>query len=196
MLAEEAFGLSVRSLDELGAAWAVVGGLAVSIHTEPRFTRDADFAVAVRSDAEAEAIVQELTRRSWTALNLVEQDAAGRLATVRLAPPGSLTAVVDLIFASCGIEPEIVGAATRLQVLPNMTSNVARIGHLIAMKTLAYRLQDRVDLVAMAAIAGDEEMEIAHLGIDLIAARGYDRGHDLRGRLDTLVEGSPLTDLP
>ena len=33
---------------------AVVGGIAVSVRTEPRFTRDIDFAVAVESDADAE----------------------------------------------------------------------------------------------------------------------------------------------
>jgi len=33
-----------------------VGGLAVSVRLEPRFTRDADVAVAVASDAEAEAV--------------------------------------------------------------------------------------------------------------------------------------------
>jgi hypothetical protein len=36
---------------------ALVGGLAVSARTEPRFTRDLDFAVAFASDAEAEQYV-------------------------------------------------------------------------------------------------------------------------------------------
>ena len=35
-------------------AFALIGGLAVSARSEPRFTRDADFAVSVGSDAEAE----------------------------------------------------------------------------------------------------------------------------------------------
>jgi hypothetical protein len=38
--------------------FALVGGLAVSVRTEPRFTRDADRAVAVTSDAEAEALIR------------------------------------------------------------------------------------------------------------------------------------------
>jgi len=38
-------------------ALALVGGLAVSARTEPRFTRDLDFAIAVENDAEAESIV-------------------------------------------------------------------------------------------------------------------------------------------
>lgn len=40
--------------------FALVGGLAVSARTEPRFTRDADLAVALASDAEAEALIREL----------------------------------------------------------------------------------------------------------------------------------------
>ncbi len=40
--------------------FAVVGGLAVSVRTEPRFTRDADLAVALSTDAEAEALIHTL----------------------------------------------------------------------------------------------------------------------------------------
>ena len=42
-------------LAHAGVRFALIGGLAVSARTEPRFTRDADLAVAVTSDAEAEA---------------------------------------------------------------------------------------------------------------------------------------------
>ena len=41
-------------------AWALVGGLAVSVRTEPRFTRDLDLAVAVANDTEAEGLVHRL----------------------------------------------------------------------------------------------------------------------------------------
>ncbi|HEY7363147.1 MAG TPA: hypothetical protein VIE37_03490, partial [Methylomirabilota bacterium] len=36
-------------LQALGRGWAVVGALAVSARTEPRFTRDVDLVVAVQS---------------------------------------------------------------------------------------------------------------------------------------------------
>jgi hypothetical protein len=45
-------------------AFALIGGLAVSARTEPRFTRDADLAVAVASDAQAEALIHDLRARS------------------------------------------------------------------------------------------------------------------------------------
>jgi hypothetical protein len=51
---------TAEALDELGQAWALVGGLAVSVRSEPRFTRDIDVAVAVSDDLAAEALVSQL----------------------------------------------------------------------------------------------------------------------------------------
>ena len=47
-------------LQRLHREFAVVGGLAVSARAEPRLTRDADLAVAVDSDDDAEGLVLEL----------------------------------------------------------------------------------------------------------------------------------------
>ena len=71
-------------LTDIDISFALVGGLAVSARTEPRFTRDADLAVAVASDAEAEALIHILQTRNYDIGAIVEQDAVGRLATVRL----------------------------------------------------------------------------------------------------------------
>ncbi|OLC82383.1 MAG: hypothetical protein AUH72_06885 [Acidobacteria bacterium 13_1_40CM_4_65_8] len=71
-------------LTEIRTSFALVGGLAVSARTEPRFTRDADLAVALASDAEAEALIHSLRARDYGIEAVVEQEAVGRLATVRL----------------------------------------------------------------------------------------------------------------
>lgn len=60
----------VGRLTDLGSRFAVVGGLAVSARTEPRFTRDADVCVAVHSDAEAE----EQQVRDYAAKNVLSED--------------------------------------------------------------------------------------------------------------------------
>jgi hypothetical protein len=99
-------------LAESKHAFALIGGLAVSVRTEPRFTRDADIAVAVSDDTEAEALVRALQGGGYVVSSTVEQQAAARLAAVRLAPPdGSSGPVLDLLFASSGIEREVVASA-------------------------------------------------------------------------------------
>lgn len=47
---ESALHRIVADLERSGVDSALIGGLAVSVRTEPRFTRDADFAVAVAGD--------------------------------------------------------------------------------------------------------------------------------------------------
>ena len=167
----------------LGQSFALVGGLAVSARAEPRLTRDADLAISVAGDAEAERLVYELTARMYRVLASVEQEATARLATIRLAQGDSDGVVIDLLFASSGIEPEIVAAATVLTVVPNLSLPVASVGHLIAMKLLARddrrRPLDADDLRALRMVATDQDWTIADESVALITERGFARGRDL-----------------
>ncbi len=129
-----------RAFTDLSAhanPWAVVGGLAVSTYAEPRTTRDLDVVVAVSGDSEAEQLVWSLLQQGYSVVAAVEHTARGRLATMRLQPPMKGAAIVDLLFASSGIEAEIAAAAVHLEILPGLSAPVAAIGHLIAMKVLA-----------------------------------------------------------
>ena len=143
---------TLERLARVGASSALVGGLAVSVRSEPRFTRDIDLAVAVDDDHGAERVVGSLGEIGFVVGALVEQDAAARLATVRLRPRSGEASVVDLLFASSGIEAEIVASADALEVLPGLVAPVARTGHLVALKLLSRdderRPQDRADLRA------------------------------------------------
>ncbi len=98
--------------------------------------------------------------------------------------------VVDLLFASSGIEPEIVAEASPLAVLPNLTIGVARTGHLIALKVLSRddvsRPQDLVDLRALQRVASEMELARARQALATIAARGYHRGRDLIADMNAL----------
>jgi len=181
----------VGDLRDLARRFALVGGLAVSARTEPRLTRDADLVVLVTGDRDAEALVRDLQGRGWRVTTAIEQDVAGRLATVRLALAGADVrgAVVDLLFASSGIEPEIVAAADPIEVIPGFTIPVARLGHLIALKVLARddrtRPQDRVDLAALLARADAAVVGEARDSLALVTRRGFHRGRDLLGALDS-----------
>lgn len=167
---------------------ALVGGLAVSARTEPRFTRDLDFAIAVEDDAEAEALIFALQARGFMVVATIEHSTTHRLATVRLRQtPGA--PFVDLLFASCGVEREIVAAAAPLEIL-GVTVPVATVGHLIAMKLVSRdakrRPRDQQDLVALAGVADALEWRRAEAAIELIQQRGFSRGRDLRAGLDEL----------
>jgi hypothetical protein len=195
---EAALRAIAREIDRARVGWALVGGLAVSARAEPRFTRDLDLVVAVPDDGEAEALTRGLLSSGYRVLATLEQEVAGRLATVRLASPGEEAGgvVVDLLFASSGIEPEIAGRAEVLEILPGLRVPVARAGDLLALKVLAVSLdrpQDEADIVALLRDATPEDLEDARAAAALIVARGFHRGRDLSRDLDRRIGSLPST---
>lgn len=178
--------------EDLGWRFALVGGLAVSARAEPRTTRDVDVAVAVADDAEAEATLFELQQLGYRLVMLLEQTRARRLATARLHTPVSRGAdvIVDLLFAASGIEPEVVRAAERIEVLPGLTLPVARVGHLLAMKMVSRgkrRPQDDADIRALLAVAGAADRRTARRALALVERRGMARGRDLQRAFASLA---------
>ena len=192
MTIDAALRRTMAELSEAACRFALVGGLAVSARTEPRFTRDVDLAVAVSSDDDAEALTRRLRAAGCLIDALLEQQAVDRLAAVRLrfSPPHHATPV-DLLFASSGIEPDIVDRAETLELVPGLTAPVAATGHLIALKVLSRddltRPQDLVDLRALLRVAADRDLELARTALAAITARGYHRGRDLAADLDGLL---------
>ena len=195
---EEALRRLVDDLRSLEADFALVGGLAISMRAEPRLTRDVDVAVSVPDDDAAEAVVSSLASVGYEPGALVEHELSGRLAAVRLAHRERPEIVVDLLFASSGIEPEIVAAADELEALPGLVIPVAQIGHLIATKLLARddrrRPMDADDLRSLAEVAQGDDWETAREAVELIAARGYDRGRDIGAALSQLSPRSGQAD--
>jgi hypothetical protein len=179
--------------DQQDTPWALVGGFAVSARVEPRFTRDIDLAVAVSDDTGAEATIHKLTSGGYQLFATVEQEAVDRLAMARLldAREPQHENVVDLLFASSGIEPEIASEAERLEILPRMILPVARLGHLIALKLLARddetRPNDIADLRAMLREATRDDIALAEKAIQLITERGYNRDRDLHAALRDII---------
>ena len=178
-----------QHLGALDKSGAVIGGIAVSARCAPRFTRDLDLAIAVADDAEAEALIFALQNGGYRIHATLENTAHRRLATVRLESLGEEAhgVVVDLLFASSGIEAEIVAEAEPLEIFSGITLPVARVGHLLALKILARddrrRPQDLVDIRSLVAVATEEEIARARNAVRLIQQRGFSRGRDLRRRL-------------
>ena len=179
-------------LRAIEARWALIGGLAVSARAEPRTTRDIDVSVAVEDDREAENTVYRMRGRGYGIALHLEQEETDRLSTMRLAMPGDAEGVIaDLLFASSGIEPEIVAEAELLEVLQGLFVPVARTGHLLALKVLALRPdrpqerpQDFSDIRELLNVADEEEIRRARAALDLISRRGFDRGKDLEAELE------------
>lgn len=184
-----------RDLDRAGRGFALVGGIAVSVRTEPRLTRDLDLVVAVANDRDAESLVHALVMEGYEVRATVEQEGTGRLATMRLVTPGETVrgVVADLLFASSGIEAEIVAAAERLEILPRLFVPVASTGHLVALKLLARddrdRPQDADDLRALRQVASRQEFDRAREAVRLIVERGFGRGRDLDRALEEWLAG-------
>ena len=173
------------ALDAQHQPWALVGGLAVSVRCEPRFTRDIDLAVSVGNDAHAEDLISSLVAGGYRIRLSLEHQALGRLAAVRLIPPGESDdgIVVDLLFASSGIESDICRAADRLDLAGGVTVPVAQAGHLIATKLLAIapdRPQDAIDLRALRTHLTDRDRELAREAVARIEERGAHRSKRLR----------------
>jgi predicted nucleotidyltransferase len=180
-------------LSEGDRSWTLVGALAVSARTEPRFTRDIDVAVAVLDDPDAEAVVRRFVERGYAVFSVVEQDTAKRLATARLsglADADAASVIVDLLFASSGIEAEVVRQSERLELLPGVDVPVARSGHLLALKVLsrsAERPQDAADIQALLKVLDGPERARARDAAQLIVSRGFARGKDLVAEVAALL---------
>lgn len=159
-----------------------------------RFTRDIDLAVAVADDHKAEAVTRTLTANGFEVFKFVDQADTGRLALVRFADTRSTggRVIIDLLFASSGIEPEITASAEPVEVFPGLVMPVASTGHLIAVKLLARdgetRPQDRSDLRALVQAATDDDLAEAAAAVDLIEARGFHRDRPLRTMRRDLTE--------
>src|SRR5207244_10473973 len=126
------------------------------------------------------------------------EEATRRLATARLtlADEGEGGVILDALFASSGIESEIVSESEALEVLPDLRVRVATTGHLIALKILArddrLRPQDRVDLVALIDVATPADIDQARTAIALIAQRRFHRSKDLAADLKQFLEARRL----
>ena len=183
-----------ETLADLGYPWALVGGLAVSARAEPRFTRDVDFAVALKSDREAEALIRAVQARGYRIDTVLEQETTGRLATVRLVAPGSGEhgVILDLLFASSGIETEVVNRATVIEVFPGIELPVAQVSELLALKILARdderRPQDTVDIRALLQEATASDLAATKMALALIVERGFHRKRDLLQDFEDLTK--------
>lgn len=185
---EQALAAICKELVDRGRRFALVGGLAVSVRAEVRFTRDVDLVVLVEDDSEAESLIYELRSAGYSAIASVEHDTRHRLSTVRLMSP--LGVKVDLLFASSGIERQIVDRATPVDFGAAGAVPVANAEELLAMKVLSMtdtRLQDRIDAQRLLQFAPELDLSIVRDHLARITERGYAREQDLEAKLAAVL---------
>ena len=171
-------------LVRLGRRFALVGGLAVSVRAEVRFTRDVDIVVLVADDPDAESLTYQLRTAGYSAVASVEHETRHRLSTVRLMSPSGVK--VDLLFGSSGIETEIVDRATSIDFGGVGAVPVASAEELLAMKVLSMtdvRLQDRIDAQRLLQFTPALDLSLVRGHLARITARGYAREQDLEAKL-------------
>ena len=74
-----ALGHLAHGLNRRNQPFALVGGIAISVRGEPRFTRDVDVAIAAQTDAQVEALVRFLADDGYAIAATVEDEATHRL---------------------------------------------------------------------------------------------------------------------
>jgi predicted nucleotidyltransferase len=178
----------VNWLDDNGVQYALIGGLAVSFRTIERFTKDIDLAIAVENDQQAEICVRDIAGLGYRVQTLLEQTKLGRIATVRLIKAHEGSAFLDLLFASSGIEGEVVAGAESIEVFENLSLAVASLPGLLALKVLSVepinRPQDVVDIKNLLKEASSEDIQETTRLLELVHDRGYNRGKDLQAEFD------------
>ncbi len=102
---------------------------------------------------------------------------------MRLIKGEEVSILVDLLFASSGIELEIDADAEPIEVFPRVIIKTATLPALLALKVLAADSdncpQDIIDIKYLLAEASDRDLERADELLRLIDMRGYDRGKNL-----------------
>lgn len=166
------------SMNQIG--FALVGGLAVSLRTIERFTKDIDLAIAVDSDTKAEQYVRELLQQYFRLESILEHSKHSRIATVRLVKDDVL---LDLLFASSGIENEVIASSTTAEIFEGLHLPVASLPGLLALKVLsvdpAKRPQDAVDIRNLLQESSMNDIRETVRLLNLISERGYNREKDL-----------------
>lgn len=179
-----------EDLSVSGVPWALIGALAVSVHTEPRTTRDIDVAICLRPDADLDTLVRQLVTKGYSNPQiLMHLEPQQRLGTrLQIRSSGGIPVVVDLLSASSGIEDEVVRAAERLEMFPGVMIPVALRSHLIAMKVLSMndgdRIKDTVDLQMLLRGASADDVLEARCSAQLMQERGFSRGKNLLQELE------------
>lgn len=145
-----------RWLDSIGAKFVIVGGIAVSFLSRPRFTQDID-ALVILSEAEWEGAIAIALRhgiipRIEDALNFA------RCSRVLLLRHVESAIDIDLILGGLSFEQSAVDHA-HVHYIGGVQVRLPRVEDLLIMKAVAHRPQDMHDIDGLLAAHPDTDVE-------------------------------------
>jgi len=157
------------ALNDAGVRYVVVGGVAVVLHGHARLTADLDIAIDLSPEATAEAMealgaIGLRPRLPVDAAELADPAVHARwideqgMRVLSLWDPGDPLRSVNL-FVENPIEFEELWERSDPVDLGGVRTRIASIEHLIRLKRLADRPQDRSDIEALEAISSAREDE-------------------------------------
>jgi hypothetical protein len=147
------------ALSAAEAPWALAGGLAAAVRSEPAMRYEIEAVVAIPDFEGREALLGLLRSRDYSERSSVVGDSS----VAHLISPGgeSPEIPVDLHFASSSIELELVAEAERMEVVSGTVVPVARTGHLLPMSSATGRAGDRYAALVLKEFA-EGSLELYH----------------------------------
>lgn len=136
-----------RILEAAGVSYAIIGGHAVNVWLEPRFTADIHITVAARGDDLAR-LRDEFERANYALERQFGADLSSGPDFARWV--SSEGDVVEVQVAKTDLQREVV----RRAVVAETGARVATPEDLIVLKLIADRAKDRIDLEGLVALDG------------------------------------------
>jgi hypothetical protein len=172
-------------LEKEGIAYALVGGMAVSLRGQPRVTADVDMVIAIDVDR-ALALVGRLGQSKFQPLFDGIEEVIERAFILPLRHR-STHVKLDLAIGLSGFERQSIARAQPVEVAGSQIS-VATAEDLLVMKVLAGRPQDEQDIAGLVNAQG-ERLDWDYC-LAVATELGESLGQDLAGRINALRSDS------
>ena len=138
-----------REFDEYRIPYAIIGGVAVSIRSTPRYTKDVDAVVWVGEEGWIE-FLSHITKRG---LRVRADD------PIRFARQNRLLLLtdedgvhIDLSFGALPFEEQMIRNAEPIEVAEGCIASIATAEALVVMKAIAWRPKDKQDIREIVTI--------------------------------------------
>ncbi|HEY3779975.1 MAG TPA: nucleotidyl transferase AbiEii/AbiGii toxin family protein [Fimbriimonadaceae bacterium] len=139
----------VEVLSELDIRFALVGGVAVSLTSTPRFTADVD-ALILDADERIEWLITKFEKAGYRT-RAVDQVGFTRRTRVLTLSDGDDVGI-DLMLGLLPFDEDLVERCLSRRLADGTAVPVASPEHLVVMKAIAWRPQDLLDIRAIIAV--------------------------------------------